>query len=213
MWRAYLIKVITMKGVTKESVLGALSWLNLWLKKENYLFRWRYVIPAFVLVWIYISLVNSIKGVIIISVLAVVASYSTIYKRVVRIPSAIELVTLGTVVVSISYGPLPGAVFAVATTIASEIISSAVDMFTLVYAFARGVIGIVAGYAYSLLGGNILLLGLSMVLLFNAICQPVYLLPGDLETKVKAMYFFVISIAFNLLSFFLLGNLLLRIAA
>ena len=147
------------------------------------------------------------------SVLAVIASYSTIYKRVIRIPSAIELVTLGTVVVSISYGSLAGAVFAMATTIASEIISSAVDMFTLVYAFARGVIGVVAGYAYNMTGGNIVLLGVLMVLLFNAICQPVYLLPGDIETKVKALYFLVMSIAFNLLAFFLLGNLLLKIAA
>lgn len=199
-----------MRMVTKESVLGVLGELNAWLKRENYLFRWRYVIPAFAIVWLYSSIVNSVKGVIVMSVLAVIASYSTIYKRVIRIPSAIELVTLGTVVVSISYGPLPGAVFAVATTIASEIISSAVDMFTLVYAFARAVIGVVAFY---LSGMNIVLLGLLMALLFNAICQPVYLLPGDIETKVKALYFFVMSIAFNLLAFFLLGNLLLRIAA
>ncbi len=196
--------------VTRESVLGVLEELTVWLKRENYLFRWRYVIPAFVLLWVYISLVNSVKGVIVVGILAVVASYSTVYKRVVRIPSAIELVTLGTVVVSISYGPLPGAVFAVVTTIASEIISSAVDMFTLVYAFARGIIGIVAFY---LSGMNIVLLGLLMTLLFNGICQPVYLLPGDIETKVRALYFLVMSIAFNLLAFFLLGNLLLRIAA
>ncbi len=210
MWQAYLVKVNAMKVVTKESVLGVLGELKAWLKNENYLLKWRYVIPALLLVWIYISLVNSVKGVIVISSLAVAASYSTIYKRVVRIPSAIELVTLGTVVVSISYGPLPGAVFAVVTTIASEIISSAVDMFTLVYAFARGVIGVVAFY---LSGMNIVLLGLLMTLLFNGICQPVYLLPGDIETKVKALYFFVMSIAFNLLAFFLLGNILLRIAA
>ncbi len=202
-----------MMTVNRERFIGLLSELNAWLKKEKYLFRWRYVLPSIVLAWVYISLVNSIKGVLVISVLAVIASYSTIYKRVVRIPSAIELVTLGTVVVSISYGPLPGAIFAVVTTIASEIISSAVDMFTLVYAFARGVIGVVAVYAYPMVGGNIVLLGLLMTLLFNVICQPVYLLPGDIETKVKALYFFVMSISFNLLAFFLLGNLLLRIAA
>ncbi len=199
--------------LTREGVADVLSELIAWLKKENYLFKWRYVIPALALGWLYVSLVNSVKGVIIVSVLAVVASYSTIYKRVIRIPSAIELVTLGTVVVSISYGPLPGAVFAVVTTIASEIISSAVDMFTLVYAFARGIIGVIAVYAFQWTGGNMVLLGLLMALLFNAICQPVYLLPGDIETKVKAMYFFFMSIIFNLLAFFLLGNLLLKIAA
>ncbi len=198
--------------LTREGVADGLSELTAWLKRENYLFRWRYVIPALVLGWLYILLDNG-KGVIIVSILAVIASYSTIYKRVIRIPSAIELVTLGTVVVSISYGPLPGAVFAVVTTIASEIISSAVDMFTLVYAFARGVIGIIAVYAFQWTGGNMVLLGLLMALLFNAICQPVYLIPGDIETKVKAMYFFFMSIIFNLLAFFLLGNLLLKIAA
>ncbi|MBI2664620.1 hypothetical protein HYX10_04745 [Candidatus Woesearchaeota archaeon] len=183
--------------------------VNEGLRKENYFFKWRYVLPFSAVLWLYLFLGSNIKAVAIVSVLAVAASYSTIYKRVVRVPSAIELVTLGTVVTSIAYGPLVGAIFGVLTTIASEIISSAVDMFTMVYAFARGVIG---ATAFFLAGMNIVLLGVLMVLLFNLICQPVYMLPGDLETKIKALYYFVISISFNLLAFFLLGGILLSIA-
>jgi len=186
-----------------------LTGLNLWIKKENYLFRWRYIVPLVALFWLYQFLDNNLRGAIVVSILAVFASYSTIYKRVFRIPSAIELVTLGTVVTSISYGPLAGAVFGVTTTIASEIISAGVDMFTIIYAFARGVIGIAAFY---LAGVNIVVLGILMVLLFNFICQPFYLLPGDIETKIKAIYFLIINIIFNFIAFFFLGKFLLAVA-
>ncbi|MBS3132728.1 hypothetical protein J4470_01185 [Candidatus Woesearchaeota archaeon] len=186
-----------------------LASFNSWLKDENYLMRWRYIIPASIALWLYFFLGNSLKGVFVVGVLAVAGSYSTIYKRSIRIPSAVELVTLGTVVTSISYGPFAGAVFGIIVTLASEIISSAVDVFTFLYMFARGVIGVAAFYMAST---NIVLLGVLMVLLFNAICQPIYLLPGDIETKMKGLYFFVINIIFNFIAFFLLGGFLLKIA-
>ena len=172
--------------------------------------KWRYIIPASIAIWLYFFLGNTLKGVFVVGILAVLGSYSTIYKRSIKIPSAIELVTLGTVITSISYGPVAGAVFGVIITLASEIISSAIDIFTFVYMFARGVIGVVAFY---LAATNIVLLGILMVLLFNVICQPIYLLPGDIEIKIKGLYFFVINMIFNFIAFFLLGSFLLKIAA
>ena len=188
---------------------GAIN-IGAFAKKENYFFKWRYVMPAMAMLLLYIFLGKDLKGAITVSILAIAASYSTIYKRVIRIPSAIELVVLGTVITSISYGPVAGAIFGVTTTIASEVISAAVDLFTFVYAFARGVIGVVA---YFLAGMDIVLLGVLMTLLFNGICQPVYLLPGDFETKMKAVYFFTMNITFNFIAFFFLGNFLLSVTA
>jgi len=186
-----------------------LSGLNSWISKENYFFKWRYIAPILIALILY-SFLDNIKGVFVVGTLAVAASYSTIYKRVFRIPSAIELVTLGTVITSITYGPVPGLVFGVMTTLASEIISSGVDMFTVLYMVVRGLIGVVAFY---LAGWNIVVLGIAMVLMFNLICQPFYMLPGDIETKIKGIYFFIMNITFNFVAFFLLGNILLSIAA
>lgn len=184
--------------------------LHQWLKGENYFLKWRYVLIFSAAVFLYNLLGQSLKGVFVVGILAVLGSYSTIYKRHIRIPSAIELVTIGTVTTAIAYGPVAGAVFGVVITLASEIISSAVDVFTIIYMIARGAIGVVAFY----LGGmNIVILGLLMVLMFNIICQPFYLLPGDIETKMKGLYYLVINVSFNFIVFFFLGGFLLAIAA
>jgi hypothetical protein len=192
----------------QENATAVLT-LRKWLSSQNYLLRWRYVAPAILVLWLYASL-GTMKGVVMVSVLALIASYSTIYKRVVKIPSAIEFVTLGTVTTAIAYGPVAGALFGVITTLSSEIISAGIDVFTIIYMFARGVIGVAAFYMQ---GTNIVMLGVLMALLFNIICQPIYQLPGDIETKIKGAYYFVISILFNFLAFFFLGGILKTLAA
>src|SRR3989338_11447734 len=92
-------------------LLQSFSNIGAFAKKENYFFKWRYVLPTLALLWLYMSLGKDLKGALAVSILAIAASYSTIYKRAIRIPSAIELVVLGTVITSISYGPFAGAIF------------------------------------------------------------------------------------------------------
>jgi len=154
---------------------------------------------------------KSIKDILLVSALAVAASYSTIYKRTIRIPSAVELVTLGTVVTGVAYGPGIGAAFGVLTTFASEIISSGIDAFTLFYAVARGVTGAVVFYL-SGMGVGIIALGMIGVAIFNVLCQPVYQMSGDIEQRMKGIYYFIVNTLFNLLVFKFLGNPLLRLA-
>ncbi len=194
----------------EESVtVGAYYKFLQWLKRENYLFKWRYILPFTLLTWLFFLMGGNLQGTIFITLMGIAASYSTYYKRAVKIPSAIELVTIGTVVTSIHYGPVAGALFGIITTLGSEVVSGAVDVFTILYMFARGVIGAVA---FLFADWNIVLLGIGAVLLFNIICQPFYLMPGDIETKIKGMYYFVTNIVFNFLAFFFLGNILLAIA-
>ncbi|MBI2142620.1 hypothetical protein HYU15_04005 [Candidatus Woesearchaeota archaeon] len=150
----------------------------------------------------------SLKMIAVVAVLGTAASLSTIYKRYIKLPSAIELVTFGTVMTSIAYGPFIGAVFGSVTTLISEIVSAAVDMNTFMYIISRAVIGIVAFYIQ---GMNIVLLGIIGVVIFGIISTPLYILAGDFEAKWKAVYFLTINALFNLLVFSLLGKAVLGI--
>ncbi|MBN2454400.1 hypothetical protein JXB11_02535 [Candidatus Woesearchaeota archaeon] len=152
-----------------------------------------------------------LKAVIVVSVLGLLASYSMIYKRYLRIPSAIELVTFGTVMTSIGYGATAGAIFAIVTTLAGEIISTAVDFFTLVYVVVRALMAFAVYYLFYNFEISITTLGVLAAVFFFALTGPIYMLPGDLETKIKATYFFSVNVIFNLMIFAVLGKLVLGI--
>ena len=187
---------------------GYLSQIISWVSKESYFFRWRYVLPFVIALWLYFIVGHSLKGVMLVGTLGLIASYSTVYRRVLRIPGSIELVTLGTVLTAVAYGPIAGALFGIITTITSEIISSEVNAFTPLYTFGRGVIGVAAFYLASL---NIVTLGIAMVLLFNIITQSLRWLLGDVEQVIEGVYFFTTNSIFNILAFFVLGNFLLSV--
>lgn len=152
---------------------------------------------------------KNLKDVVFVSLLALAASYSTIYKRTIRVPSAVELVTIGTVITGVAYGPVAGAVFGVLTTFASEIISSGIDAFTFFYAVARGTTGAVVFY---LAGWNIVTLGMVGVAIFNILCQPIYQMSGDIEQRLKGIYYLIVNTLFNLLVFTFFGKILLKVA-
>ena len=59
----------------------------------------------------------------VVIALGVIASFSTSYKRFVRMPPAVELVTFTTVIVSLAYGPLVGVIYAVIVTFTAEIMT------------------------------------------------------------------------------------------
>lgn len=158
------------------------------------------------LIILLILLNYNIKAVIVVSLLGLLASYSTIYKRYLRIPSAIEFITFGTVMTSIAFGPTVGAIFGVVTTFAAEIISGAVDIFTFLYMFVRAFIGLSAGYLYYQAGFGIVMVGVISSVIFICISAPFYILPGDFEAKLKAVYFFIVNIGFNFILFTILGN-------
>jgi hypothetical protein len=172
-------------------------------------------IKTFILALIVLAVVllfgNNIKDILFVGVLAVFASYSTIYKRTIRVPSAIELVTLGTVITGAAYGPLIGALFGVSTTLASEIISSGVDVFTAFYTLARGIAGI-ASYFLVANGMGVVMTGMMALVIWHIISDFVYIVSGDVEAKIKVLYYAVVNTSFNLLVFFLLGGFLLNFA-
>ena len=155
---------------------------------------------------------KNIKDIILVTLLGLAASYSTIYKRTIRVPSAVELVTLGTVITGAAYGPAVGALFGILTTFASEIISSGIDVFTLFYATSRGVSGALSQFLVVSHNVNIVAMGMIALLIFHAISDAIYLLSGDVEAKLKVVYFLLVNTLFNFLMFTFFGGLLLGFA-
>lgn len=155
---------------------------------------------------------RNIKDILLVSVLAFAASYSTIYKRTIRMPSAVELVTLGTVITGAAYGPLVGVLFGVITTVASEIISSGVDVNTLFYAVSRGISGGVAQLLIVNFGWSVVTAGMAALVIFHVVSDAIYLISGGVEAVPKVIYFAVVNTLFNLLVFAFLGGPLLSLA-
>lgn len=155
---------------------------------------------------------RNIKDILLVGVLGLAASYSTIYKRTIRMPSAIELVTLGTVITGAAYGPLVGALFGIITTVASEIISSGVDVNTLFYAISRGISGGIAQLLIVNFGLGVVVTGMIALAIFHVVSEAIYLTAGGIEAVPKIIYFVVVNTLFNLLAFTFLGSPLLSLA-
>ncbi|MBI2550048.1 hypothetical protein HYV83_02605 [Candidatus Woesearchaeota archaeon] len=155
---------------------------------------------------------RNIKDILLVGVLAFVASYSTIYKRTIHVPSAVEMVTFGTVITGAAYGPLAGVLFGVFTTIASEIISSGVDVNTLFYAISRGIAGGLAQMMIVGFGWGVVMAGMAALVIFHVVSDFIYVISGGIEAVPKIIYFIIVNTLFNLLVFSFFGNLLLGFA-
>jgi hypothetical protein len=173
------------------------------LTKKHYFFA--------IFLIVLLILLKDIKAVVVITVLGLLASYSTIYKRALRIPSAIELMTFGTVITGIAYGPTAGMVFGFVTNLAAEIISSGMDIFTFLYIFVRAFIGFLAWHLYWTYNLDVVTVGIISSCIFTFITAPFYMLPGDFEAKLKVIFFFFVSLGMNFVIFTILGNLVLKI--
>ncbi|MFH1181568.1 MAG: hypothetical protein V1702_01285 [Candidatus Woesearchaeota archaeon] len=163
------------------------------------------------LIFLFIFLNYDIKAVIVVTILGLLASYSTVWKRYLRgFPSSVELLTFGTVITGIAYGPPAGFLFGFITNFAAEVISGAVDVFTFLYIFLRGIIGVVAYYLYFDFHLGIVAIGVISAAEFTFMTAPFYLLPGDAEAKLKVYSSFFISLGMNFIFFTVLGNLVLN---
>ena len=144
-----------------------------------------------------------IKEVVLILILAIIGIFSTYYKRLTRVPPAVELITFGTVMVGLAYGPLMGALFGAIVTIIAEVFNSGIDFFIVGYVPARAIVGAVSSFFP---GSSIIVLGSSMSLLYNAVAQPLYAFQSDAELRLKLLAFVLVNVSFNFLAFTLLGG-------
>ena len=152
---------------------------------------------------------SEIKSIVVVILLALIGGFGQIYKRYVRITSAVEFVTFGTVVVSIAYGWVAGALFALTVSFASEVISGNIDAFMLVYLPVRTLSGVFAAF---LPFGSVFITGIGTVLFINLLSQPVYLLQSDAEIRIKGIIYLIVNVFFNVLLFSAFGDFALKLA-
>lgn len=166
------------------------------------------VVVLLVLAFVFSSYVMSA---LIVLVLGVAASFSTSYKRVIRIPPAVELVTFTTVIVSLKYGPVVGAVYAAVVTLAAETMTNALDVFIISFVPSRVAVALISGFVFSQFGGNIALAGLACSMIYNLLAQPFYLFMADVEMRVKAVFFVLMNVGSNFVIFAVLGRIAVRL--
>ncbi len=152
---------------------------------------------------------SEIKAIFVVALLAFIGAFGQVYKRYVRITSAVEFVTFGTVIVSVAYGAVAGMLFALAVSFAAEVISGNIDAFMLVYLPVRVLSGLFAAIAPFL---GIASVGIATALFINILAQPVYLFHGDAEVRLKGLAYFIINVFFNIVLFKLFGSFLLGLA-
>ena len=165
-----------------------------------------YLILGLIFLFFFMLFGGRVKAILVVGGLVILASISTVYKRYLRMPPAFELMTFGTVIVSLAYGPVIGAIFGFVTSITSEIVNGSIDIFVVSYAPARAVVGIVTPY---FMGMDIFALGMLMTALYNIIGQPMYFFMGDVEAKGKLAFFLVGNFLVNAILFNSFGRLIL----
>ncbi len=148
---------------------------------------------------------------LVIIALGVIASFSTSYKRFIRVPPAVELVTFTTVMVSLAYGPVVGAVYGAIVTFTAEVMTNALDIFIISFFPSRAVIALTAGFFFNQFNGNILLTGVASSILYNLIAQPFYLFMADLEMRAKSVFFVLLNIGSNFAIFAVFGNFVAKL--
>ena len=188
-------------------------------EKSAYLRKWNKVLFAFllrnkfkaaiavVLLVLIISFSNIIFPAIVIMSLGVIATFSTSYKRIIRMPPAVELITFTTVIVSLAYGPVIGAIYGAVVSFTAEVMTNALDIFILTFVPSRAVVGLVAGLAFDMFNGNILVTGVSLSIMYNLIAQPLYIFLADVEMRMKSFFFLFLNIGSNFIWFAVLGRL------
>jgi hypothetical protein len=159
--------------------------------------RWKLLALAFTLLLATVFFQQVKSGVVVIA-LALLAAFGQIYKRYLRVPSALEFVTFGTALVGSAYGPVAGAVFALATSFAAEVISGGIDAFVVVYLPVRVVSGVLAAV---LPFSSIAAVGITVSLFINAASQPPYFFQPDTELRMKAFLYLVLNLVWNALLF------------
>ena len=174
----------------------------------NYLWQHKKeVIILLSFAWLVLAFADLIIPIVTVAIFGMVATFSTSYKKVIRLPPAFELVTFTTVMVSLAYGPMVGAIYAIVVSLTSEVMATSLDFFIVSFIPGRIVMAIAAGFLLDLFNGNVIAVGAVSSVFYNGMSQPLYLLLSDVEMRLKSLYFVFINICSNLMFFLVFGNL------
>lgn len=166
--------------------------------------KYTIIIPALILTVLVFFYAQAVVTTAAFVALLVMASFSTIYKRKLGIPlGGVELVTFGTVITALAFGPVVGLLFGVVSSLASEILSQNIGPLTWIYALTLALVGALAG-SFSQFG--IVFLGVVATILIIIINQLIYLFIGDEEVKSMTALYIVANLVFNVIIFTTLAS-------
>jgi len=156
---------------------------------------------------LFITFTDTIITVLVLVAMGIPATFITMYKRFVRLPPALELISITTVMATIFYGPIIGIIYTIIVNVSSEIASGHPDEMTLTYFPSRiiQVLFIHFTWTYGLIT-TIFAVGVWSVVAFNAVQQPLFMALVDVEKRLKAIYFIALNIPLNILIFKTFGQ-------
>jgi hypothetical protein len=149
-----------------------------------------------------------VVNMLVILVLVLLGSFSTYYKRKLGVPlGGFELVTFGTVISGILYGPVVGGLFGLVTLLASSILSADISPMTLLGVFATGLGGVIAGTIH----GTVFFIGMVVTVEILVLGQSIAFVVGDSEIKGTSIFYITTNILTNIALFATLGPIVVRL--
>ncbi len=175
---------------------------------ENYEFiktHKKLVAAVLLLLFVFIAYTKTAVTLLILLLMAIPSIFITTYKRFVRLPPALELISLTTAMTTIFYGPVVGIIYTIIVNFAAEVASGHPDEMSLTYIPSRVVQVLFVHFAYGWGLTGIVALGSWSVVVFNAVQQPIFMSLVDVEKRLKAIYFVMLNIPLNIIIFKIFG--------
>lgn len=145
------------------------------LVREHYV---KIIIVAFLLLLLNFIIGPTFKFAILIILVIVLGSLSTMYYNFFHGPINFELIKLGTILLSVTYGVWPAIMAGIIATTMGRVLSGRIDHRTLLSFIGIITIAIVAGF-FKPTSENIVWIGTGLVILYHLILTPLSLSLGD----------------------------------
>ncbi len=150
----------------------------------------------------------ALKAAIFIVILTVVASVSMYYKRFFRFTFGFELVTFSTVLVTVAYGPMIGAVVGFVSAVAAEVLPQMIDSSSFFWIISVPVSAFVVSFMFGI-GVPLFWLGFVSLAVQFMISEPIRIFSGDQYLKSMGIVNIVTTSAWALLWFRFLAPVVL----
>ncbi len=144
----------------------------------------------------------TLKNSILLPLLLLTAAFSVYYRKFRSEPPAFELLSLTTVAVGVTHGPVVGMIFGGIAELASEILNGRFSERVVWYVPARMIMGGLAGI---LSGEAIVFVGILLVVIYNILAQFVYIIFGDPHRRFMTFLYIFLNVPINWLLFLLFG--------
>jgi len=165
------------------------------LVRENYV---KVIIFSVLFLALYFLSGPKVKFGVVLVLFIALGSLSTMYYNFFHGPINFELVKLGTILLSVTYGVWPAIMAGIIASILGRVLSGRIDHRLILSILGIIIIAVIAGF-FNATPENIALIGIGLVILYHLILSPLSIAMGDMPGFV-ALYA-LSNIFFNFLLF------------